>query len=165
MHPYLIQPYSGLLLTVTHPYLKQPYTDLLLTVMNPHLKQHLCGLATDLALRSLESLREIGRVEPKNEMAENVLGSAVESECGAPSSVQLSRMARGVAIATCCHHACSWKDYTGKAFLRAHSFSSAEFEVTLLLVSVTPYELSIAYQHLLVEVLSSSHASIITRTH
>lgn len=24
----------------------------------------------------------------------------------------------GVAIATCCHHVCNWRDYTGRGFLK-----------------------------------------------
>lgn len=31
----------------------------------------------------------------------------------------LSSQLRGVAIATCCHHACTWRDYVGASFLNS----------------------------------------------
>ena len=37
-------------------------------------------------------------------------------------------VAGGLAVATCCHHACNWADYCGKSWLQGQGFSSAEFE-------------------------------------
>ena len=37
----------------------------------------------------------------------------------ASASVELDRRVKGVAIATCCHHACVWGDYTGAHWLLA----------------------------------------------
>lgn len=62
--------------------------------------KHLCGVATDLAIRSLQQLKTTD-----------------------PDS------AEGLAIATCCHHACSYSDYCGFEFLQRHGFTRAEFEV------------------------------------
>lgn len=59
--------------------------------------KHLCGVATDLALRSLETLHD------------------------SPSS-------RGVAIATCCHHACCVDDYVGMKWLLDLGFTRCEFK-------------------------------------
>lgn len=53
--------------------------------------KHLCGGATDLAL------------------------SALASVCSKDSPVNVW----GVAIATCCHHKCSWDVYTGKEWFTA----------------------------------------------
>ena len=65
--------------------------------------KHLCGLATDITLRSLLSYVD----------GAHVLSDAV----------------RGVAIATCCHHACAWKDYVATEWLVSQGFTSAEFEL------------------------------------
>jgi tRNA:m4X modification enzyme len=68
--------------------------------------KHLCGVATDMAIRSLSAYRCID------------------------STTTLSPQARGLAIATCCHHACIWEDYVGQDWLRtAGGFSKAEFNV------------------------------------
>ncbi|CAN0356494.1 unnamed protein product, partial [Hapterophycus canaliculatus] len=34
----------------------------------------------------------------------------------------------GVAIATCCHHACNWRDYAGRDFLTQQGFTARDFE-------------------------------------
>ena len=34
---------------------------------------------------------------------------------------------RGFAIATCCHHRCSWEHYTGRGLLRQLGFTAADF--------------------------------------
>jgi tRNA:m4X modification enzyme len=62
--------------------------------------KHLCGVATDLALRSLAGF--------KTTSAQSLLG---------------------VSIATCCHHACIWKDYCGADWLLERGFTSQDFEV------------------------------------
>ena len=67
--------------------------------------KHLCGVATDLALRALLDL------SPST-------GSHAAS--------------RAVSIATCCHHACCWDDYTGREWLVAQGFTRKEFDVMRL---------------------------------
>lgn len=37
--------------------------------------------------------------------------------------------AKGVSVATCCHHACVWDDYVGRDFMIRHGFDSEEFRV------------------------------------
>jgi tRNA:m4X modification enzyme len=45
----------------------------------------------------------------------------------------LSELARGLAIATCCHHACVWEDYVGREWLEAEeNFTKAEFNIMKL---------------------------------
>lgn len=61
--------------------------------------KHVCGVATDMSLRSLK----------------------------ASSSTDFNL--KGVAIAMCCHHACNWQDYVGQKFLLKCGFSSADFRL------------------------------------
>jgi len=62
--------------------------------------KHLCGVASDLALRSLASFG--GR---------------------------LAADVAGLGIATCCHHCCNWEDYVGRDFLASKGVTGAEFAV------------------------------------
>lgn len=66
--------------------------------------KHLCGLATDLAIRS---------ILPFQNNKEEKVHERVE----------------GLAIATCCHHALSYQDYTGIDLLRQYDITSKEFDV------------------------------------
>ena len=63
--------------------------------------KHLCGLATDLTLRSF-----------------------LTTGAGAPG-------VHGAAIATCCHHRCSWDDYVARNFFEARGFDRHEFELLM----------------------------------
>ncbi len=67
--------------------------------------KHLCGLATDLAIRSILPFQN-------------------DSD-----GKRVSERVQGVAIATCCHHALSYQDYTGIDLLRYYNISSKEFDV------------------------------------
>jgi hypothetical protein len=67
--------------------------------------KHLCGVASDLAIKSVESSSGI-----------------VEAES---TPVHL----KGIAIATCCHHACVWDDYVGRDYLLQYGIDAAQFEV------------------------------------
>ena len=58
--------------------------------------KHLCGLASDLAIR-------------------------------AATNAESATTIRGLAVATCCHHALSWGDYTGRDFLVESNFNENEF--------------------------------------
>lgn len=48
--------------------------------------------------------------------AADLKSETVRSTVSASAGTYGSR-AGGVAIATCCHHACSWRDYVGQEFL------------------------------------------------
>lgn len=61
--------------------------------------KHLCGAATDLTLRCLCE------------------GSKVKMEL------------RGIAIALCCHHRCSWQQLVGQDFLMQLGFGAADFHL------------------------------------
>ncbi|KAL1512375.1 hypothetical protein AB1Y20_005633 [Prymnesium parvum] len=70
--------------------------------------KHLCGAATDFALRSVVgALPEEGR--------RGVVNS--------------------VAIATCCHHKCTWPTYVNPAFLQGLGFDEADFQLLVLMSS------------------------------
>ncbi|XP_064604725.1 tRNA:m(4)X modification enzyme TRM13 homolog [Liolophura sinensis] len=72
--------------------------------------KHLCGDATDLALRCLTQTLTVGPAE------HNSCNSRVPLE--------------GLAIALCCHHRCSWPSYVGKPFIREQcGMSVAEFQL------------------------------------
>jgi tRNA:m4X modification enzyme len=67
------------------------------------LGKHLCGSATDFALRCL-----IGcdKMEDRKEVP-----------------------AAGILMALCCHHRCDWGSYTGKDFMLAQGFTAEDFHV------------------------------------
>lgn len=71
------------------------------------LGKHLCGAATDFTLRSCarERQRQAGRE-------------------GQPQGG-----VRGLAVATCCHHRCSWRHFVAQDVMLQLGFSPQEFEV------------------------------------
>ena len=71
--------------------------------------KHLCGAATDLAMRcALADEKEASR-EEKN------------------GGVRNGARALGACVATCCHHRCEWGSYVNRAFMEAHGFGAREF--------------------------------------
>jgi Methyltransferase TRM13 len=46
-----------------------------------------------------------------------------EPQCGTRARLD------GIAIATCCHHRCSWSAYTGKQLMSELGFSQRDFEL------------------------------------
>ncbi|EKX43587.1 hypothetical protein GUITHDRAFT_110392 [Guillardia theta CCMP2712] len=58
------------------------------------ISKHLCGVATDLALRCLVNYHH----------------------SGGPGENQGPNAVKGICIALCCHHLCTWDDYVGKKF-------------------------------------------------
>lgn len=66
--------------------------------------KHLCGAATDLALRCALPPNAKARDERHRDF--RVLGACV---------------------ATCCHHRCEWGSYVNRAFIEAHGFDAREF--------------------------------------
>nr|XP_020464805.1 tRNA:m(4)X modification enzyme TRM13 homolog [Monopterus albus] len=83
--------------------------------------KHLCGAATDLALRCLlerPGLRG-GKPDP---------GPA--SDCGPGSGSVLDPglgPILGLAVALCCHHRCEWRHYVGQQFFLQRGLGAAEF--------------------------------------
>uniref|UniRef100_A0A182FWE6 tRNA:m(4)X modification enzyme TRM13 n=1 Tax=Anopheles albimanus TaxID=7167 RepID=A0A182FWE6_ANOAL len=68
--------------------------------------KHLCGGATDLALRCLVRCQQDGAVS-----------------------------VRGGLFALCCHHRCDWRSFVGKPFLLANEIRRKDFEMLVRMVS------------------------------
>lgn len=76
--------------------------------------KHLCGVATDLALRSLQPLFATS----------DTSNTSTTTSSSGSSSGDI-----GVAIATCCHHCCNWNDYVGTEWLTSIGFTREEFSL------------------------------------
>ncbi|XP_036377107.1 tRNA:m(4)X modification enzyme TRM13 homolog isoform X1 [Megalops cyprinoides] len=99
--------------------------------------KHLCGAATDLALRCMlesaqsDSSKHSDQPPRKRLKQEHQCerggtdteprSAAVETETGKELAVS------GLAIALCCHHRCDWRHYVGKEFFRERGLGAVEF--------------------------------------
>ena len=72
--------------------------------------KHLCGVATDFAVKSLCDL-------------------ATNTSSPLQATSKLDKRAKGLAVATCCHHNCLIADYCGWEYLESLGFTPIEFEV------------------------------------
>ena len=87
------------------------------------LGKHLCGSATDLSLRAaVTQLRLSTREGGEGGGGGGEQGMKKESG-GEKHSLS------GIAVATCCHHCCSWSDFAGKREFLGLGFTADEFEV------------------------------------
>jgi tRNA:m4X modification enzyme len=78
--------------------------------------KHLCGAATDITIRSIMCFKE------------NSSTSTTNQSPSPPQSV-IKEDVRGLAIATCCHHACTWADYVGNEWFESVGFTSEEYNI------------------------------------
>ncbi|XP_040039257.2 tRNA:m(4)X modification enzyme TRM13 homolog [Gasterosteus aculeatus] len=88
--------------------------------------KHLCGAATDLALRCLlETQRPGGEAEPPRKRLKT---SEPEPppESGPGPDPGLGPVL-GLAVALCCHHRCEWRHYVGQQFFLQRGLGEAEF--------------------------------------
>lgn len=77
--------------------------------------KHLCGSATDLALRCLlESPEEPDPAEPLQKRLK-------------PLDVSDPGPVLGLVLALCCHHRCQWRHYVGQRFFRDRGLGPEEF--------------------------------------
>ncbi|KAF7654741.1 hypothetical protein LDENG_00065640 [Lucifuga dentata] len=111
--------------------------------------KHLCGAATDLALRCLlersgsskDAVPPCKRLKPSEKAAEpgpdmnpGLTADPKPASDLKPASDQ-SEEARGsealavlgLAVALCCHHRCEWRHYVGKEFFLQKGLGAAEF--------------------------------------
>jgi tRNA:m4X modification enzyme len=110
--------------------------------------KHLCGVATDLALRSLLPLHQDATADSGSD-DKSGNGSSIDPRAAIPAVTRGTRRSRsdgnlstdakatdakakisvdGVAIATCCHHCCFFGDYVAPEFFTDElGFSPAEF--------------------------------------
>lgn len=94
--------------------------------------KHLCGAATDFALRACYNAVKadsIAKQQDSNEMDAD--GTVSDSRCNSRTRFQL----RGLAIATCCHHRCGWTAYCAREVLQQYGISRVEFETIAWLTS------------------------------
>ncbi|KAL7679662.1 putative methyltransferase TRM13, Zinc finger, CCCH-type, TRM13 [Plasmopara halstedii] len=87
------------------------------------MSKHLCGVATDL------SLRAITQTLPETDSDISNLSK------DAPASV--NTRFKGLAIALCCHHVCTWGDYVNPEFFLTYNFKPEEFELLTCMTSWT----------------------------
>ncbi|CAM9650899.1 unnamed protein product [Ectocarpus sp. 4 AP-2014] len=87
--------------------------------------KHLCGVATDLALRRDGAMLTLPpRRESRDADDDGYVGNGDPTAAPAAATTRVG----GVAIATCCHHVCNWRDYVGRDFLMQQGFSARDFE-------------------------------------
>ncbi|NXE15479.1 TRM13 enzyme, partial [Lophotis ruficrista] len=92
--------------------------------------KHLCGAATDLALRCLvesyttcfdgeneEPAPKRSRTD-KTEAASNNSDKESNNDC---------KPVAGIVIALCCHHKCDWRHYVGREFFKSAGLGPVEF--------------------------------------
>ncbi|XP_044055620.1 tRNA:m(4)X modification enzyme TRM13 homolog isoform X2 [Siniperca chuatsi] len=88
--------------------------------------KHLCGAATDLALRCLletPALRE-ETGPPRKRLKTS--GPADDPDSGPGPDPGLGPVL-GLAVALCCHHRCEWRHYVGQQFFLQRGLGPAEF--------------------------------------
>ncbi|NWX20961.1 TRM13 enzyme, partial [Aegotheles bennettii] len=94
--------------------------------------KHLCGTATDLALRCLvESYTaccDVENEEPapkrsRNDKTEVASNNSAENK----SNKEDCKPVAGIVVALCCHHKCDWTHYVGKEFFKSVGLGPVEF--------------------------------------
>ncbi|XP_042317632.1 tRNA:m(4)X modification enzyme TRM13 homolog isoform X2 [Sceloporus undulatus] len=96
--------------------------------------KHVCGAATDLALRCLaetyakhcderkeDPAPKRLKTDETNKTTYNSDETCIKSVCGNGSPVA------GIVIALCCHHRCDWKHYVGQEFFTTLGLGAMEF--------------------------------------
>ena len=86
--------------------------------------KHLCGCATDFALRCLVSASD-----PAASAGEEKEQRGDSNATSSPPAIS------AVMIATCCHHRCTWDTYVNRSFMERLGFGSREFALIALLSS------------------------------
>lgn len=97
--------------------------------------KHLCGVATDLALRCLvetyaanfeERTEEPLAKRVKNDQTEE--GRTALSKDGAEEDTPGTwAPVAGIVIALCCHHRCDWRHYVGREYFKALGLGAEDF--------------------------------------
>uniref|UniRef100_H2LDW2 tRNA:m(4)X modification enzyme TRM13 n=1 Tax=Oryzias latipes TaxID=8090 RepID=H2LDW2_ORYLA len=92
--------------------------------------KHLCGAATDLALRCLletSRLRDPETEPPQKRLKPSEpAAEATPGDSGACSGASVSPVL-GLAVALCCHHRCEWRHFVGRQFFLERGLGAAEF--------------------------------------
>lgn len=102
--------------------------------------KHLCGAATDLALRCLlektelteeteppqKRLRTSSQVDPVSTDSSALLDHCSDSDPGLGGDPGPGPVL-GLVVALCCHHRCEWHHYVGQQFFLERGLGAAEF--------------------------------------
>ncbi|XP_031133012.1 tRNA:m(4)X modification enzyme TRM13 homolog isoform X1 [Sander lucioperca] len=89
--------------------------------------KHLCGAATDLALRCLmETPGPTEQIEPPPKRLRTSEPDAGPGVAG-PDILAGPGPVLGVAVALCCHHRCEWRHYVGRRFFLQRGLGAREF--------------------------------------
>ncbi|XP_044528080.1 tRNA:m(4)X modification enzyme TRM13 homolog isoform X1 [Gracilinanus agilis] len=97
--------------------------------------KHLCGVATDLALRCLVETYPT-RCKEKNEEPEakrikndktDAENDTLVNEGSKKNELDQQIPVAGIVIALCCHHRCDWRHYVGKEFFKTLGLGPLEF--------------------------------------
>ncbi|MEJ1270900.1 tRNA methyltransferase 13 [Cricetulus griseus] len=97
--------------------------------------KHLCGVATDLALRCLVETYAASFEERNEEpLAKRVKNDKTEKESnilfkeGNEKNIpEMWTPVAGIVIALCCHHRCDWRHYVGKEYFKALGLGAVDF--------------------------------------
>ena len=127
------------------------------------LGKHLCGAATDFALRSLLQRAHSGSVAAGPDSSCRCSDAADAGSELAQASVCRKAQQRshpaatfaGLCIAPCCHHACSWRAFVGKDTMRQLGFTARDFEMIAWMAGALQCSITALCKHaVLVRVLS-----------
>lgn len=88
--------------------------------------KHLCGAATDYTIRAC-----LAWLESKPKQSEL---NAENGKCCDNSRMQ------GFSVATCCHHRCNWRSFTGKEYFRNEGFLPYQFELISWMTGMANFE-------------------------
>lgn len=96
--------------------------------------KHLCGAATDLTLRCLmETLTR--NIESQASKEEDCKDCTSDRESKRLKMANNTEPVKGIVLALCCHHCCSWPQYVGRPFLHNLGFTAEEFHLLCCLSS------------------------------
>ncbi|CAN9500834.1 unnamed protein product [Ophioblennius macclurei] len=88
--------------------------------------KHLCGAATDLAIRCLLETSEVP--EPTEPLPKRQKSSDLSENLDPePGPGLVPGLVLGLVLALCCHHRCEWRHYVGKRFFRDRGLGPDEF--------------------------------------
>ncbi|PFX22756.1 tRNA:m(4)X modification enzyme TRM13-like [Stylophora pistillata] len=98
--------------------------------------KHLCGAATDLTIRCLvETLDNTQKQSVDDICLENGADKTRSREDKRIKLDPNERPVKGVILALCCHHCCSWPQYVGRPFLQNLGFTAEDFHLLCCLSS------------------------------
>ena len=93
--------------------------------------KHLCGAATDYALRACLGAAPRGGKRVQQQQEQLLVPQQPQSDppqAGLDGGASWRRL-HGLAIAPCCHHRCGWRAFVGKPLFRRLGFTGEEFEL------------------------------------